>query len=418
MAGHSIKTIFYDHWSSAKQVISRRYSSFHWRSIVDAVDKMLSCKDPSGGYAEYICTRCGKEKRVAFTCKGRFCTSCGKKYIDEWVNKTVKGIINVAHRHIVFTIPQELRDKIFTNRKLIKVMMDCASRSALEVLQSRGTDAIPGIICVAHTFGRDLKFHCHIHLLLTEGGLTSEDSWEDIPFLPYDLLRKKWQYHLLTEIKKCLPKTRENASFINHLFRENAKGFYVNGESKMSSSRYTARYIGRYLARPALAEYRITGYDGREVIFWYKSHQTGNKVYKKLSAIEFIELLVDHIPPKGFKMVRRYGLYSRRSKHTAMEVLEGSKRFIQKSLEFISDIPAKLSWRERMIRSFGKDPLVCGSCHQEMELWRIWHPAYGTIYDLGRDSPAVVHEKKAEKSKVKTPKERPRRFHQLCLFPV
>ncbi len=165
------------------------------------MEKMLSCRDPSGGYAEYICLKCGKEKRVAFTCKGRFCTSCGKKYIDEWVRKTVHQIIDVTHRHLVFTIPEGLREKIFSNRSLIKVMMDCAAKSALEVLQSRGSDAIPGIIAVVHTFGRDLKFHAHVHLLMTEGGLTGNNEWKDIPFLPYNLLRKKWQYYLLTEIK-------------------------------------------------------------------------------------------------------------------------------------------------------------------------------------------------------------------------
>ena len=383
------------------------------------MEKMLSCRDPSRGYAEYICLKCGKEKRVSFTCKGRFCTSCGKKYIDEWVNKTVHRIIDVTHRHLVFTIPEGLREKIFSNRSLIKVMMDCAAKSALEALQSRGSDAIPGIIAVVHTFGGDLKFHAHVHLLMTEGGLTGNNEWKDIPFLPYNLLRRKWQYHLLTEIKKSLPKTKENAQLINRLFKENIKGFYVNGESKMTSSRYTTRYIGRYLARPALAEYRITHYDGREVIFWYKSHETGKKIYKRVDVIEFIKLLVDHIPLKGFKMVRRYGLYARRSKSLSLDILKGSKIFIQRSLEFVRNLPKALSWRERLIKSFGKDPLICPDCHQEMELWRIWHPGYGNIYDFGRDSPPIEYEETIlEKEKAKQFIEFPLRFRQLCLFGV
>ncbi|MBI3814187.1 MAG: transposase zinc-binding domain-containing protein [Nitrospinae bacterium] len=36
-----------------------------------------------------MCTKCGTKKRVPFTCKSRFCTSCGKKYVDKWVDKTV-----------------------------------------------------------------------------------------------------------------------------------------------------------------------------------------------------------------------------------------------------------------------------------------------------------------------------------------
>ncbi len=114
-------------------------------------------------------------------------------------------------------------------------MMDCAAQTALEVLQSKGINAVPGIVIVVHTFGRDLKFNPHVHMLMTEGGLTSDKRWVDIPFLPYGLLRKKWRYYLLTEIKAVLVQTRETARFIDMLFKDNRNGVYVNGASKMTS---------------------------------------------------------------------------------------------------------------------------------------------------------------------------------------
>jgi hypothetical protein len=76
----------------------------------------------------------------------------------------------------VFTIPAVLREVIFRDRFLLKVMMDCAAQTALEVLQSKGIDAVPGIVIVVHTFGRDLKFNPHVHMLMTEGGLTSDST--------------------------------------------------------------------------------------------------------------------------------------------------------------------------------------------------------------------------------------------------
>ena len=57
------------------------------------------------------------------------------------------------------------------------------------------------------------------------------------------------------------------------------------------------------------------------------------------------------------------------------------------TIEFINDGFKKISWRERIIRSFGKDPLLCPKCREEMLLWRIWHPKYGTIFELARDGP-------------------------------
>ena len=108
-----------------------------------------------------------------------------------------------------------------------------------------------------------------------------------------------------------------------------------------------------------------------------------------MEAREFIERLIDHLPLKGFKMVRHYGLYAQRSKGLALEILRKCRNFLQQSFAFLS-APAKvLSWRQRLIQTYGLDPLRCPRCGEEMELWRIWHPKYGDIFDLGRDGPGV-----------------------------
>ncbi len=419
MLAISIKSIFSDHWKSIKLELCRRYESSHWQSIVESVEKMLSCREPSNGYAEYICTHCGAKKKCPFTCKGRFCTSCGKKYTDEWVQRTVDELIDVPHRHLVLTVAEELRQVLFWHRSLLKVMMDSAAQAAWEVLQSRKSEAVPGILVVVHTFGRDLKFNPHVHLLMTEGGLRG-GQWESIPFLPYALLRKKWQYHLLTEIKGCWAESREDSRFIDRLFKDNVQGFYVNGESQMTSCRYAARYIGRYIARPALAEHKITSYDGEWVTFWYESHEEKKRVYRRLEAREFIEHLIDHIPLKGFKMVRHYGLYARRSRGIAWEILSKCRYFLRQSFAFLS-APAKvLGWRQRLIQTFGQDPLLCPRCGQGMELWRIWHPRYGDLFDLSRDRPGVElpDEKDSAEGKTQGLLEGSRRGSQLSLFPV
>ena len=67
MAASLIRTIFRDHWQTAKEQYSAVYSEYTWESIVEAVEKMLGCGDPAKGYAEYICPRCHKKKKVPFT---------------------------------------------------------------------------------------------------------------------------------------------------------------------------------------------------------------------------------------------------------------------------------------------------------------------------------------------------------------
>jgi hypothetical protein len=55
MLAISIKSIFSDHWKSEKLALTRRYESSPCESIVESVEKMLSCREFSSGDAEYIC---------------------------------------------------------------------------------------------------------------------------------------------------------------------------------------------------------------------------------------------------------------------------------------------------------------------------------------------------------------------------
>ena len=59
---------------------------------------------------------------MGFTCKSRFCTSCGKIYVDKWVESMISKLINVRHRHIVFTIPEELRIYFGKDRSKLKLL--------------------------------------------------------------------------------------------------------------------------------------------------------------------------------------------------------------------------------------------------------------------------------------------------------
>lgn len=50
--------------------------------VIEQVERALSCGDLRNGYAKYQCFSCGETHVIAFTCKSRFCTSCGKTYIE------------------------------------------------------------------------------------------------------------------------------------------------------------------------------------------------------------------------------------------------------------------------------------------------------------------------------------------------
>lgn len=66
-------------------------------------------------------------KKVAFCCKSRFCTSSGKVYVDQRAENMSKKLIRGKHRHMFFTIPQELRKYFQKNRKLLAILPRCAA---------------------------------------------------------------------------------------------------------------------------------------------------------------------------------------------------------------------------------------------------------------------------------------------------
>lgn len=55
---------------------------------------------------------------------------------------------------------------------------------------------------------------------------------------------------------------------------------------------------------------RMDSYDGDNVTFHYNRHEDNAYVKCTLPVIDFIKLLIQHIPEKHFKMTRYYGLYA------------------------------------------------------------------------------------------------------------
>ncbi len=303
---YSVKSIFQEHWKG--------YLRSH--SIRDIerveVEKMLSCKDASRGGFWYYCKNCNEYMFVPFGCNSRLCSCCGKRYSDQWASilaeKLMKGI---SHRHLVFSIPDMLWDYFHGDRKLSKVLMDVAYKTIRKVFSNmKRRNLIPGVIEVFHPFGKDLKNHPHVHMIVTEGGFDTLGNFVQLGnYISYNALHKTWEYDILKELKKLLPQ-----GIAEEAYRTYPNGFcvYVR-EDRISSRKGLMKYIGRYVRHPAIANSRITAYNKEAVRFCYKDHDK-NVHYKIILVNDFISAIIQHIPEKNQKLVRYYGIYSRRKK--------------------------------------------------------------------------------------------------------
>lgn len=133
---------------------------------------MMDCGNPNHGGAFYGCPDCGQLKLVPYTCKIRFCLSCGNLYNQKRSFYMSSKLISCIHRHCVFTIPEEIRIFFLKDRSLLSclfhVVRDAIHRMFFKMNKSE--NFTPGFICVLHTIGRDLKWNPHIHALISEGG--------------------------------------------------------------------------------------------------------------------------------------------------------------------------------------------------------------------------------------------------------
>ena len=298
----TFKQIFKDWWPLYKKVCPVR------KVEGEVIEKAMKCGETEIGYTQYLCPKCGEIKKVPFSCHTRFCLSCAKVHLDTWVRKIKATMFaGITHRHIVLTVPKQLWNYFQYNRDLFKVLADTGSELIKDMLRfyrkEKGIE--PGILSVTQSSGRAANFNLHLHLLITEGDLADDGVWYNLIYLEQTLLGKKWQYFLLTALRKHLPKTEKVKSLIDFLFRK--ENFITYAKKEKVRKRDIVNYLIKYVASPPITLKRILKYDGRNVTYRYQSRE-GKKGERKLSALSFIHLLTQHIHKKGQKMIRYYGL--------------------------------------------------------------------------------------------------------------
>jgi len=361
-----LATVFRDHWEASEEAVTGRLPPGVYKAAREVVPKILRCRTEENGFASLRC-QCGHTEQVPFTCKARFCPVCGSASAIK-AAEAVKGrLLNVTHRHMVFTIPQELWWLFFRNRKLLKLLSDAAAKTLLEVVDQKckARRVLPGIMCTVQTFGRALNFHPHVHVLITAGGLQGSRLWQPVKVFPALSICRKFQYHLLTALRKEFRGNKKVLALVARCFDRYPKGFRVSVMSAYHNASMAASYCCRYTGRPPMSESRIVRYDGQQVTFWYDDYHTGERVEKTVDAEEFLFLLLQHLPPKHSRTVRYYGVYARRLRRAWFGIVGQVSKYDYTVPRKASRI---LTWRERLMACFKRDPYLCPKCGAEMEL--------------------------------------------------
>ena len=260
-----------------------------------------------------VCTNCHFTEQSYNSCRNRSCPKCQALAQARWLDRRRQRILPTHYFHVVFTLPSQLRTLVKRNDRLLySLLFKAASASLLDLGRDpKRLGALLGITAVLHTWTRDLRFHPHLHCVVTGGGLSLDDHgcWVGTGkryLFPVKVLGKLFRGKFLRGLRRAqrqgtleLPTTLDGRGFdalVDNLFKKN---WVVYSKRPFAGADQVFAYLGRYTHRIAISNHRILAYDGENVTF--KTRGTG---VATMPAETFIARFIQHVLPKGFTKIR------------------------------------------------------------------------------------------------------------------
>ena len=288
----------------------------HQRGALRAIE---SCRTRRLGGIRRACTHCGHAHTRWHSCRNRHCPRCQQGKQQEWIAARLRELPPVPYAHLVFTVPAELAEHCRAQPEaLYRALFEAASQSVLQLAKDR-YGIKPGCIAVLHTWGQNLHYHPHIHLLVTAGGLTEQGHWKTTPegyFLPVKALSAIFRakcFAALDRLGQDLPA------------KQLPRQWVVHARAPQQTPGSILLYLARYVYRVAIDESRIQSVDTQTVTFRYKDYADASRTKSMtLRGEEFLRRFLQHILPSGFVKVRHYGIFAHATKAAALKKLRRS----------------------------------------------------------------------------------------------
>lgn len=270
-----------------------------------AIAAITHCRTEAMGGSFYACHTCGCQHLAWHSCNHKACPRCGRAATAQWVRRGLEKRVNAPYFLITPTLPDPLRSYFFGDlaREAYDLLFAAASTALREKLaEVKGFKAqVSGFTAVLHTWGQQMQFHPHLHILVPGAGINPQGK----------VIQVKYPGFLLKT-------TVLGGAFRAHFRRLfEAKGWQTDPGvwqkdwgvhiQPAGSGAEALKYLGNYVARSVISDRRIVGSDDETVTFQWKNRDTQRTEHMTLSGVEFVRRYLRHVLPRGLRSIRYYG---------------------------------------------------------------------------------------------------------------
>jgi len=274
-----------------------------------ALDDLVTCRTAARGGHLRQCDHCDQTQYRYHSCRNRHCPKCHGEQTRRWLDRHRARLLSCPYFLVTFTLPPDLRPIARAHQR---VVYDALLRAAAETLLTLAADsqhlgARPAILAVLHTWTQDLRYHPHVHVLITGGGLALDGArWVPTPrpdfLFPGYVLSRVFR----GKMRDALRRTHVADQVAPRTW---TRDWVVHVQSAGSGHR-VLEYLARYVFRIAITNRRLESFANGRVTFRYRDRCTGHQTRRTLPASTFLARFLQHVLPRGFAKVRHYGLAS------------------------------------------------------------------------------------------------------------
>ena len=297
-------------------------------SQLKVMSAIEACRTEALGGHVAGCAKCGHHHIAYNSCKNRHCPKCQGPAARDWMSARAADLLPVEYFHVVFTLPTEIAQVAFWNKKAVYSLLFKASAETVMTIAAdpRRLGARVGMTAVLHTWGSALTHHPHIHMIVPGGGTSPDGScWIACKpgfFLHVHVLSRLFRRLFLEGLLALhhagqllffggLSGLADAGAFSTWLSPFRKAEWVVYAKPPFGGPEAVLAYLSRYTHRVAISNNRLISADAETVAFCWKDYRikTGDRrSVMRLATDEFIRRFLIHVLPDGFHRIRHYGL--------------------------------------------------------------------------------------------------------------